>query len=88
MLRESLRRAKKKVNLLDRFFPLGFAKLHIYKSDYRRRKLINFGLSDDLICTVQVKRLKEVKLPDIKDSTIEIIGKYRIAWNKQWLDTL
>lgn len=88
MLRESLRRAKKKVNLFDRFFPLGFAKLHVYKSDYRRRKLINFGLSDDLICTVQVKRLKEVKLPDIKDSTIEIIGKYRIAWNKQWLDTL
>jgi hypothetical protein len=87
LLRKSLKTAKKSLNLFDRFFPLGSARLYIYQSDYRRRKLRGYGLGEDLVCVIQVRKLKEVKVPDILNSTIEVIGKYRIAWNKNWLDS-
>lgn len=85
--RKSLKIAKKSLNGFDRVFPLGFARLYIYRSDYRRRKLRGYGLGEDLICVIQIRKLDEVKVPDIMNSTIETIGKYRIAWNKSWLDS-
>jgi hypothetical protein len=71
-----------------RYLPLGFARVAVFAKDYRRRRLSSFGLGQDLICTVQFKRLRRVSAPDILRATIENQGKWRIAWNKRWLDSV
>ncbi len=68
-----------------RFLPLRFARIAVFKRNYRKRRLSNFGLGEDLICVIQVKRFTKIRAPDICGSTIEIKGKYRIAWNAAWL---
>ena len=47
-----------------------------------------FGLGEDLVCTVQIHRTRRIKSLDIMGSTIEMIGKWRVAWNKAWLDAV
>ena len=70
---------------LDRYLPLGFCRISVYRRDYRVRRLSNLGLADDLVCTIQVQRIRRIKSPDIAGSTIETKGRYRIAWNRNWL---
>ncbi|MET0397173.1 MAG: hypothetical protein ABW277_10150 [Longimicrobiaceae bacterium] len=69
-----------------RALPLGFARIAVFEKDYRQRRLSGFGLGSDLICTVQFQRLGRISAPDIYGSTIEHRGKWRIAWNKRWLE--
>jgi hypothetical protein len=69
-----------------RYLPLGFAYISVFRKNYRRRRLINFGLSADLIGTIRIQRIGRIKSPDILGSTIEKKGRYRIAWNKAWLE--
>ena len=68
--------------------PIGFAQISVFRRDYRQRKLSNFGLGDDLVCTVRLHRIRRIKSPDILGSTIERVGKYRIAWNRAWLNAV
>jgi hypothetical protein len=70
-----------------RYLPLRFARIAIFRRNYRKRRLNNFGLGADLVAVVQVKRLTRIRAPDIYGSQIEIKGKYRIAWNAAWLET-
>ena len=65
--------------------PIGYAQVSVFRRDYRERRLSSFGLADDLVCTVRLQRIRRIKAPDILGSTIEIRGKWRIAWNKAWL---
>ena len=69
-----------------KYLPLGFCRIHIYRMDYRIRRLSNFGLANDLVCTIQVQRIRRIQSPDILGSTIETKGRYRIAWNRSWLE--
>ncbi len=69
-----------------RYLPLVFARIAVFCKDHRRRHLENYGLGEDLVCTIQVKKIKRIRRPDIFGSTLEQIGKYRIAWNKAWLE--
>jgi hypothetical protein len=69
-----------------RYLPLGYARVNIFQKDYRRRRLVNFGLAEDLIGTVQIKRIRRIKAPDIFGSTVEKCGRVRIAWNHRWLE--
>jgi len=69
-----------------RYLPLGYARIAIFGKDYRRRRLSGFGLGSDLICTVQMKRIGRIKAPDISGSSVEEHGRYRIAWNRAWLE--
>lgn len=69
-----------------RALPLGFARIAVFEKDYRQRRLSGFGLGSDLICTVQVQRHGRISAPDIYGSTVEQRGKWRIAWNKRWME--
>jgi len=60
---------------LERYLPLGFARVSVFQKDYRRRRLSGYGLEKDLVCTVQVQKIKRIKSPDLFGSTIENIGK-------------
>ncbi|WP_423928797.1 hypothetical protein [Candidatus Palauibacter sp.] len=66
--------------------PLAYARVSVFARDYRRRRILNHGLGPDLICTVQFQRMGRIQAPDIFGSTIEEDGKWRIAWNRSWLD--
>lgn len=85
----ALSNARKDGSLLStaRYLPLRFARISVFKRNYRKRRLNNFGLGADLVAVVQVKRLTRIRAPDICGSQIEIKGKYRIAWNAAWLAT-
>jgi hypothetical protein len=71
---------------LMRYLPLGFARILVFRRNYRKRKLNNFELGSDLVATIQVKSISRIQVPDICGSSIEIKGKYRIAWNRSWLN--
>jgi len=87
IIRKSLKISRKKEkNILLKILPLGFARLSIFNCDYRVRILRNYGLGQDLICTIQFQKIKRMKVPDIMGSKIEKIGSYRFAWNRAWLD--
>lgn len=64
----------------------GYAQIAVFQTDQRHRQL--YGLTPDLICTVQIQFIRRIKSPDIFGSTIETLWPYRIAWNKAWLDNL
>jgi hypothetical protein len=71
---------------MARYLPLGYARIHVFARDYRVRRLEGLGLARDLICTVQVIRVRQMRVIDIAGSLIEQHGRYRIAWNRAWLD--
>lgn len=66
--------------------PIGYAQIAVFRRDYRHRRVSGFGLGKDLVCTIRLQRLRHINSPDIIGSTIETNGKWRIAWNRAWLD--
>ena len=72
---------------LARYLPLGYARVGVYSHDFRRRRFDGFGLGQELICTVQFQRIRRIKAPDIFGSTIESAGRWRIAWNRAWIES-
>jgi hypothetical protein len=84
----ALSHARQRASFVDtvRYLPVGFARISIFQKNYRKRRLSNFGLGKDLICTIQVQRLKRIQSPDIYGATIEEYGRYRIAWNRAWIE--
>ena len=67
--------------------PLGFAHVSVFRRDHRCRRLTGFGTGDDLVCTVRFQRIRRINRPDMIGSTVETIGKWRIAWNRTWLES-
>jgi hypothetical protein len=88
IIRKSLRKARNErpYSSLLRYLPLGYARVHTFQKDFRRRKLANFGLAEHLVGTLQINRIKRIKAPDIAGSTIEYTRRVRIAWNRRWMD--
>lgn len=80
-----LARNKKTFFSIERYLPLGYARISIYSKEYRKRQLPEYGLGEALVCTIQIQKISRIKSPDIFGAKIEQIGKYRIAWNKNWL---
>ena len=68
------------------YLPIGFARVAVFKRDFRQRRLAGFGLGSDLVCTVGVRRISRIQAPEIVGSKVEDFGRYRIAWNRAWLD--
>ena len=81
IIRAVLSDARKNVSLTDatRYLPLRYARISIFRRNYRKRRLRSFGLGANLVATVQVKRFTKVRAPDIYGSQIETRGRYRIA---------
>lgn len=88
IIKKSLKNARKDLRYRDicKYLFLGYARISVFIKNYRKRKLNSFGLGHDLLCTIEIKRIGRIKAPDIFGSTIEQKGRYRIAWNKSWLD--
>lgn len=86
MIRNALDNARRSTSRLSllRYLPLGYARISLFCEDSRKREL--FGLESNLIGTIQVQRFGQINTPDIIGATIEKRGKYRIAWNRAWLD--
>lgn len=86
IIRAALSLARKEAGRMQvvSHLPIGYARIGVFRRDYRRRRLSSFGLGEDLMCTVQLQRIGRIKAPDIMGSTIEAKGKWRIAWNKAW----
>ena len=90
VVRKALKKARKETprHHLARYLPIGFAQLSIFQKDYRRRRLENYGLGKDLIGTIRMQRIKRIKTRDIYGSTLEMVGRYRFAWNAAWLQEM
>ena len=88
IVRKSTKTARARLSYFNicKYLPLGFCRISVYRRDHRIRRLLNFGLANDLICTVQVQRIRRIRSPDIFGSTVETKGRYRIAWNRSWLE--
>lgn len=87
ILRSAIKHARRASGLSGAaYLPLGYAYVAVFRRDYRRRRLTEFGLGKDLVCTVRLQRIHRIKSPDIMGSTVETMGKWRIAWNKAWLE--
>ncbi len=85
ILRQATRSARRRTRGL-RWLPLGWVRIGVVQRDYRVRRLKAFGLHEDLVCTVQISRISRIKAPDILGSTVEQRGRYRVAWNRAWLE--
>ena len=89
IVKMGIRHARKSTGFsIASMLPIGHAQINVFRRDYRRRRLSSFGLGDDLVCTVRLQRINRINAPDIFESTIETRGKWRIAWNKAWLDSV
>lgn len=71
---------------LAQYLPLGCVRISVYCKDFRRRRLDGFGLDHQLVCTIQLNRIRRIRTIDILGSTVEMIGNWRIAWNKAWIE--
>lgn len=89
IIRKSLKEARRKQPGLSilRYLPLGFARVHVFRRDYRNRRLVNFGLEADMVASLEIKRIRRIKAPDIAGSTIEMKRGVRIAWNRLWMQS-
>lgn len=89
IIRSAARDARSSVSRLDvvRYLPLGYARVSVYSEDFRRRRLGSFGFGPELVCTIQLQRIRRIKSPDIMGSTIEASGNWRIAWNQAWIES-
>lgn len=88
VIRSATKHARRENGLsVAAYLPLGYAQVTVFRRDYRRRRLSGFGLGNDLVCTIRFQRIRRIKSPDIFGSTVEAIGKWRIAWNAAWLET-
>ncbi len=71
-----------------RYLPVGYARVSVFSTDFRQRTLINFGLGAELVCTLQLRRIRRIQSPDLMGSTVENSGSWRVAWNQAWLESL
>lgn len=71
---------------LTRYLPVKYIRLFIYDSDKRVRNLRNSGLISELIATIEINTSKQIRTIDIIGGRVEQIGKYRIVWNKKWIE--
>lgn len=71
-----------KANML----PVKYIRLFIYDTNKRVRQLRHSGLIEELVCTIEVNTTRRIRTIDIIGGTVEQIGKYRIVWNRKWLD--
>jgi len=88
IVKKSLHHARSKCSFNNkmRYLFLGYADISVFRRDYRRRRLADFNLDPDLICTIKIKRIKRIRNPDIYKSETEVNGKYHFAWNRSWLE--
>lgn len=88
IVRQVIRHVKKDAGLFAgaRHKPVKFMRVFVYDKDMRLRNLRNSGLIDELVCTISINYTRKIGTIDIIGGTVEQRGKYRIVWNKSWLE--
>lgn len=83
IIKKSVKSARKNISIFNilKFLPIGFIRINVYTKDFRIRDLGNSGLIPDLICTIEYKKLKQIKTIDIFGGIPQVIGDIRIVWN-------
>ena len=84
------RHARRSISLFFavRYLLVGYVRVAVFSTDFRRRRLASFGLGQELICTVQQKSIRRIRSPDIIGSTVETFGQtWRVAWNRAWIES-
>ena len=88
IVRLSIKKSKETLPYFSkaRLFPVKYVRIFVYDTDKRVRQLRHSGLIKELICSIEVNTTRRIKTIDIIGGTVEQIGKYRIVWNKKWLE--
>ena len=78
--------SRKKFSLFSftRYQSVQYIRVCIFDKDDRVRNLRNSGLTKNLIATIELNTSKTIKTIDIFNGKLELKGKYRIVWNKNW----
>lgn len=71
---------------LTRYLPVRYIRVFIYDTDKRVRNLRYSGLIPELVASIEVNTVARIKTIDIIGGTPEQLGKYRIVWNKKWIE--
>lgn len=85
---QTIKYSRKQCNRLSltRYLPVRYIRVFIYDTDKRVRNLRNSGLIPQLVATIEVNTSMRIPTIDISGGTPEQHGKYRIVWNKRWLE--
>jgi hypothetical protein len=83
-----IKKAKKESAIFSgvRYKPVKYIRVFVYNTDLRVRKLRYSGLIEELVCTIGFNTSDKIPMIDIIGGTAEQHGKYRIVWNKKWLE--
>lgn len=69
---------------LKRYLPIKYARVFIYSSDMRIRKLRYSGLIPELIATIEINVSDKIRTVGLLNCKVEEKGKYRIYWHENW----
>jgi hypothetical protein len=85
ILRLASAEARKNAGILRklRLIPTGIVRIVVFQQDYRRRRLDCFGLAEDCVCVVS----RDDPSPPLMQSIVECCGRFRISWNRAWLES-
>jgi len=84
IVKKTIKIAKKQARWLEpaKYLPVDFIRIGVFRKDFRARQLKGPGLIPELLCTIEVNKLKVVNTIDIAGGVLETIGNFRIVWNK------
>jgi hypothetical protein len=63
--------------------PVGYCEANLFLSDFRTRRLTNYGLGDKMLCRVTLKRMGRVRILGIAGGIHEQIDGVHIHWNSR-----
>lgn len=86
IINKIIKETRKQSNILSatKYLRVGYLRVGIFTSDMRKRSLYRGGLGSEFLCAVEMKRLDRIKVPDILNSKVINIGKYKIFWHDNW----
>ncbi len=61
--------------------PLGYGTFHVFLSDFRRRRLESYGLEDQHLCRIIIKRFGRIRIVPLATGISEKVLWARVDWN-------
>ncbi|MDM1046539.1 hypothetical protein HX004_17025 [Myroides sp. 1354] len=88
IIKKAIRYSRKQCSWFskEKYLPVKYIRVFIYSTDKRLRNLRNSGLPPSLVATIEINKTKHIKTIDILGGTPEQNGRYRIVWNKSFLE--
>lgn len=85
ILKKVIKIARRRAKFYDisRYLRIGYLRINIVTSDFRKRKLEGPGLIPELLATFEFIRLKRIRSINISDGIPENMGKFKIVWNSK-----